>query len=407
MELRRQKNAATVLVFPILNTTGTHVTGAAGLTASRTAWTDTTAPAAFTNLTNATPVELSSRGVYYVTVTSTEMNADYVYIYVTTSTAGSIAQNLLLVTKPIHSVTSVDWAQLGNPTATMVLSGTTINTVSTAVGVDWNRISNKTATVALTGTSINSVSTPLTASDPWTVSLPGSYSSGQAGYIVGNVASTVTVAGAVWDVARSAHTTVGTFGEGVTSVQGSLTGAVASVTAAVGIDWSLTQNATATAVLSGTTIASVTSSVIPDWKRMINPDATVVLSGTTINTVSTAVGLDWKRLSNKDASVSLTNTAVNSVSSAVTTGTLSDSVISSTTAVAGFYNQLADMLLGRNLRSASSGGRTVSQALARLRNRQAVSGATFTQYDTDDSTTLYTATISTTTASSLTNMDPT
>ncbi len=323
MELRRQKNAATVLVFPILNTTGTHVTGAAGLTASRTAWTDTTSPSAFANLTNATPVEISSRGVYYVTVTSTEMNSDYVYIYVTTTTAGSIAQNFLLNTKPIHSVTSVDWSQLYN----------------------------KTATINLTGTSINSVSTVLASADLWSVALPGSYTSGQAGYIVGNVASTVTVAGAVWDVARSAHTTAGTFGQGVASVQGSLTGAVASVTAAVGVDWSLTQNKTAT--------------------------------------------------------VNLTGTSINSVSSAVTAGAISDSAISSTTAVSGFYNQAADMLLGRNLKSATSGGRTVSQALARLRNRQAVSGGTFTQYDTDDATALYTATISTTTASSLTNMDPT
>lgn len=39
---------------------------------------------------------------------------------------------------------------------------------------------------------------------------------------------------AVWDRARSSHTTAGTFGEGAASVQGNVTGSVASVTGAVG-----------------------------------------------------------------------------------------------------------------------------------------------------------------------------
>jgi hypothetical protein len=46
--------------------------------------------------------------------------------------------------------------------------------------------------------------------------------------------SAADIADAVWDEARSGHTTEGTFGEGVASVQGAVTGAVASVTGAVG-----------------------------------------------------------------------------------------------------------------------------------------------------------------------------
>ena len=42
------------------------------------------------------------------------------------------------------------------------------------------------------------------------------------------------VADAVWDEARSGHTTGGSFGEGVASVQGSVTGSTASVTGNVG-----------------------------------------------------------------------------------------------------------------------------------------------------------------------------
>lgn len=42
-----------------------------------------------------------------------------------------------------------------------------------------------------------------------------------------------SIAAAVWDEPRGSHVTAGTFGEGVSSVQGSVTGAVGSVTAAV------------------------------------------------------------------------------------------------------------------------------------------------------------------------------
>ena len=38
-----------------------------------------------------------------------------------------------------------------------------------------------------------------------------------------------TIADAVWDEARSGHTTAGTFGQGVATVQGNVTGSVASV----------------------------------------------------------------------------------------------------------------------------------------------------------------------------------
>ena len=49
-----------------------------------------------------------------------------------------------------------------------------------------------------------------------------------------SIPSAATIADAIWDEARSGHTTGGTFGEGVASVQGNVTGSVASVTGAVG-----------------------------------------------------------------------------------------------------------------------------------------------------------------------------
>lgn len=55
--------------------------------------------------------------------------------------------------------------------------------------------------------------------------------------VTANAVSTTVrdaIADSVWDEARSGHTTSGTFGQGVASVQGNVTGSVASVTGAVG-----------------------------------------------------------------------------------------------------------------------------------------------------------------------------
>lgn len=70
-------------------------------------------------------------------------------------------------------------------------------------------------------------------------------------------------------------------------------------------------------------------------------------------------------------------------------------------------NENADALLARNVAGGSSTGRTVSQALYALRNRVARSGSTITVYQTDDTTSSWTATITTDAAAEMiTSMDP-
>lgn len=58
-------------------------------------------------------------------------------------------------------------------------------------------------------------------------------------------------------------------------------------------------------------------------------------------------------------------------------------------------NENADALLGRNLAGGSSTGRTVTQALCFLRNKWTVAAGTLTVYATDDTTTSWSATVST------------
>ena len=67
----------------------------------------------------------------------------------------------------------------------------------------------------------------------------------------------------------------------------------------------------------------------------------------------------------------------------------------------------ADALLGRNVSGGSSTGRTVKQALHVLRNKSAVAAGTLTVYDTDDTTSSWTAAVSSDAAADpITGIDP-
>ena len=58
---------------------------------------------------------------------------------------------------------------------------------------------------------------------------------------------------------------------------------------------------------------------------------------------------------------------------------------------------IADAILGRNIKGGSSTGRTVTQAFAAMRNRVVIDRAagTFSVYDTDDTTVLFSGTLTT------------
>jgi hypothetical protein len=76
------------------------------------------------------------------------------------------------------------------------------------------------------------------------------------------------------------------------------------------------------------------------------------------------------------------------------------------TLTAGERTSIADALLGRNIAGGSSAGRTVKQALYRLRNRVAVSAGTATVYQVDDATSEWTAAVTTTAGNPVTEIDP-
>ncbi len=72
----------------------------------------------------------------------------------------------------------------------------------------------------------------------------------------------------------------------------------------------------------------------------------------------------------------------------------------------GERDSTADALLARNVSGGSSAGRTVKQALHVLRNKTAIAAGTLTVYDTDDTTSSFTATVTTAAGDPITSIDP-
>jgi hypothetical protein len=96
--------------------------------------------------------------------------------------------------------------------------------------------------------------------------------------------------------------------------------------------------------------------------------------------------------------------SVDSVTNGVTVTTNSDKTGYALTS--GERDSVSDALLARNVSGGSSTGRTVKQAFHVLRNKTAIAGGTLTVYDTDDSTTSFTAAVTTTAGDPISSIDP-
>lgn len=86
------------------------------------------------------------------------------------------------------------------------------------------------------------------------------------------------------------------------------------------------------------------------------------------------------------------------------TGNLSGSVGS----VTGLTTStIADKILARTISGGADGGRTVTSTLRAIRNKVAISGGTMTVYEEDDTTTAYTAAVTTAAGDPISSIDPT
>src|SRR5688572_22579979 len=86
-----RKNVAYRVTFPIFDSSGALVTGAAGLDSEVSKDGGT-----FADCTNEATEIATSSGIYYLDLTSTEMNADCVAVIVKTSTTGARTTPIVL-----------------------------------------------------------------------------------------------------------------------------------------------------------------------------------------------------------------------------------------------------------------------------------------------------------------------
>ena len=107
-----KKNVAFRVTFPILDADGDLVTGATGLDSevSKDAGT-------FADCTNEATEIATNSGVYYLDVTSTEMNADTVAIIVKTTSVGAKTTTIVLYPEEAGDI-RVDTVKVGGTTQT-------------------------------------------------------------------------------------------------------------------------------------------------------------------------------------------------------------------------------------------------------------------------------------------------
>lgn len=172
-----KKNVAFRVTFPILDADGDLVTGATGLDSevSKDAGT-------FADCTNEATEIATASGMYYLDLTSTEMNADCVAIIVKTSSSGAKTTPIILYPEEAGDI-RVNVTQFGSANGTFSGGRPEVNTTH-AAGTAWG-------------------SGAITAASIATDALTAAKFATDAG---------TEIASAVWDLATTGHTTASTFG---------------------------------------------------------------------------------------------------------------------------------------------------------------------------------------------------
>ena len=241
------KNTALRVYFPIYDADGDLVSGAAGLDSEISKDGGT-----FADCTNEATEIASASGTYYLDLTSTEMNADAVVIIVKTTTTGAKTTPIFLY--PVEAtdipvnVTAWNGTAVATPDTagypkvtlksgtgtgeinltsgradanTTYIAGSAVSTSSAQLGVNVvNAGGTAWGSGAITAGSIaaDAIGASELATDAVTEIVSAVWAAASRTLTANtnlNDPSAATIADAVWDEARSGHTSAGTFGEGV------------------------------------------------------------------------------------------------------------------------------------------------------------------------------------------------
>lgn len=251
----------------------------------------------------------------------------------------------------------IDWANIGSPTTTVNLSATTIKT-ATDVETDTADIQTRLPAALVSGRMDASVGAM--AANVLTATAIAADAIGASELASDAVAE---IADAVWDEILSGHLGVGSTGEALNAA------------GAAGDPW--------TTALPGAYGAGSAGKIIGD---NINATISSRASQTSLDTLDDFVDTEVAAIKAKTDLIPAAPAAVGDIPTAV---------------------QNADALLGRNVSGGSSSGRTVKQAFHFIRNRWVVAAGTLSVYDTDDTTSSWTAAVTGTAgADPVTGSDP-
>jgi hypothetical protein len=240
------KNTAYRVTFPLIDAAGALVTAATSPDSEVSKDNGT-----FADCTNEATEVATSSGIYYLDLTSTEMNADSVTVIV--KSADTLTQVLVIYPQEAGDI-KVDVQSIsGDSTAADNLEAATDGTgynigngsvvaasVTGAVGSVTGAVGSVTTVSDKTGYALSAGGVAAI----WAALTSGLTTASSIGkLLVDNINATIssrsshtaaTGAAAVWNAVRASYTTAGSFGQGVASVQGNVTGSVASVTGAAG-----------------------------------------------------------------------------------------------------------------------------------------------------------------------------
>lgn len=277
----------------------------------------------------------------------------------------------------------LDWANIGAPTTTQNLTGTTIK--SSAQVTTGTAQAGGTASITLASAASSVDGTY----DPALVRLTGGTGSGQTRLIIQYVGSTrVASVDRDWRTTPDATTVYEVLSSAnlISTNEGLAAGGAAST---------VTLNATASAVdgsYIGETIQIRTGTGQDQSRTIIG-----YVGSTKVATVDTA----WNT-----QPVSGSGYMIWPLGRAMVTNMLADTVNASSLAAAA-AEEIADALLGRNVAGGSNTGRLVKEALYVARNKTAIVGGTMTVYGVDDTTPAFTAAVTTAAGSPISAIDPT
>ncbi|MBK8200327.1 MAG: hypothetical protein IPK75_18425 [Acidobacteria bacterium] len=417
-----QKNVAYRITFPIFDADGDLVTGATGLDSEVSKDGGT-----FTDCTNEATEIATNSGMYYLDLTSTEMNADTVAVIIKTSSSGAKTTPIVMYPEEAGDI-RVNVTAFGGTAGTFASGRPEVNTTHLAGTSQTGR--DIGASVLLSpGTGTGQISLSSGAVTAGTVSDKTGYALSSGGvqaiwdaltsalstassigkHLVDNVNATIS--------SRASQASVDTVDTVVDAIQAKTNNLPASP-AAVGSAMTLAADALNASALAADAVAEIQSGL-----------STLTAAG-----VRTAVGLASANLDTQLDALPTAAENANAVwdearSGHATAGTFGEGVASVTGAVAsvtagvtvttnndktgyaltsGERTSIAEALLKLDLSTVTGeAARSVLNAVRFLRNKWSISGTTLTVTKEDDLTSAWTATVTTNaSADPVTGSDP-